>query len=362
MIGRWTVLWIFLLSLPIPAAVDQESGETIQEELEVARILLDVRVIDTKGNPILGLKADDFLLKRKGKKVPLLTCEWVPAAKGNLWNLDPGAVRLDVSEEELDPESDAFWQDPEVVTELPTGGRLVVLFFQGDIAGDRNYGRMRMASHSRQLVEGLTAEDYVAVVSFFSHLKIHMDFTRDHEAALAAIEDALLNREVPNPDPDAYPSFFRFLDKWDAYNTATPEKALTHLALALEPYEGSKTLVFLGWGLGQDEVNFPKQSGEYKSMARALTRARVTVFSLDVTMADFHTLESGLRELAEDTGGFYEKTHEFANQAVLKVVNTIGGYYRISFERPDKKRPTRRYSLNLVSRKGRVLVGDPQFW
>ena len=54
---------------------------------------------------------------------------------------------------------------------------------------------------------------------------------------------------------------------------------------------------------------------DYGIARRALLEADVTVFTLDVTDADHHTLEVGLQDIAAETGGFYARAHNFSGQA-----------------------------------------------
>jgi len=72
----------------------------------------------------------------------------------------------------------------------------------------------------------------------------------------------------------------------------------------------------------------------------ALSAARTSVFSLDVTHADAHSLAVGLRQIAEDTGGFYVKTHIFPEAAMTRLVRVISSYYELSIipppDLPDK--------------------------
>jgi hypothetical protein len=60
------------------------------------------------------------------------------------------------------------------------------------------------------------------------------------------------------------------------------------------------------------------------------------VFSLDVTDADYHTLEVGLQAVAADTGGFYAKTHLFPELAVQRLARVISGYYELSLIVPAR--------------------------
>ena len=50
------------------------------------------------------------------------------------------------------------------------------------------------------------------------------------------------------------------------------------------------------------------------------------VFCLDVTDADSHTLEAGLKVTAADTGGFFVRTHLFPGQAMRRLSGALAGF------------------------------------
>ena len=58
---------------------------------------------------------------------------------------------------------------------------------------------------------------------------------------------------------------------------------------------------------------------EYGPAVEAFQAGRVTVFALDTTNADSHTLEAGLISVAEDTGGTYAKTNLFPELALEQL-------------------------------------------
>jgi len=95
---------------------------------------------------------------------------------------------------------------------------------------------------------------------------------------------------------------------------------------------------------------------DYEPARRALQTARCSVFSLDITDADYHSLEVGLIQVAEDTGGFYAKTHLFPDQALMRLERALQGYYVLSFERPVGKPGARRLGVVLNRKKGTVLA------
>jgi hypothetical protein len=96
---------------------------------------------------------------------------------------------------------------------------------------------------------------------------------------------------------------------------------------------------------------------DYAPARHALQKARCSVFALDVTNADYHSLEVGLIQVAEDTGGFYAKTHIFPDAAMKRMARALSGYYVLSFERPEGKSGLRRLDVDVVKgKKGRVLA------
>jgi hypothetical protein len=94
----------------------------------------------------------------------------------------------------------------------------------------------------------------------------------------------------------------------------------------------------------------------YEDAIAALSRARITIFTLDVTDADYHSLEDRIATLAEVTGGTYEKTHLFPGLALERVRRAIAGRYVLVFRKPEGPRGYHEVRVDLVGKKGRVLV------
>jgi hypothetical protein len=88
-----------------------------------------------------------------------------------------------------------------------------------------------------------------------------------------------------------------------------------------------------------------------------LQAARASVFCLDVTDADSHTLEAGLEMTAEDTGGFFARTHLVTEQAMERLAGALSGHYVLFVEvlsPSDKQWHT--IDVELAGRKGTVLA------
>jgi hypothetical protein len=110
------------------------------------------------------------------------------------------------------------------------------------------------------------------------------------------------------------------------------EESLAVLGRALEPLAGSKSVVLVGHGFGRLAGGMLFIEAAYAEARRALQSARASVFCLDVTDADSHTLDAGLIVTAEDTGGFFLRTHQFSEQAVSRLVGALSGQYVLFVE------------------------------
>lgn len=318
------------------AAVAQQPRFT--ETVEVERVLVDARVVDRRGQPIRGLTARDFRVEVDGQPARLESLHWVSAGDPYPEGLDPEAAGV--------PKS--------------ISGRLIVFFFQKSLDPSRIGGLIKMQRRAAQLLDTLGEEDRVAVVSFDSHLKLWVDFTNQRPRVRQIIEHSVLHQDRPQPIRAFYfPSLAEHFDAAAAKQAATPERGLEVLARALKPLPGPKALVFLGWGLGEMRGRFGvRMIDDYEPARRALIASRTSVFALDVTDADAHSLEVGLELTAQDTGGFYAKTHLFDHAAFTRLEGALAGHYVLAIVRPPGERPgSHRLSVKLPGHQGEVLAG-----
>jgi VWFA-related protein len=227
---------------------------------------------------------------------------------------------------------------------------------QTDIHPSRAPGHLRLLPEIRKLLEAFHPEDEVAVVSFDSHLKLRLDFTRDLELVDDAVWRGIRTGREEEIAPARFPSLARHFDFEAAKLAATPEEALRVVGNALLPLPGDKVMIYTGWGLGNYFAGTVTMTPEYDDAREALARARVTVFVLDVTQADYHSLEVGLETIAEDTGGTYEKTYQQPRQMTARLAHTLEGYYEIGFSVPESVAGRGKVDVELVGRRGTVLL------
>jgi VWFA-related protein len=326
-------LWALLTPVGLSAAQDIR----VREHVEVRRVLLDVRVVDSRGDPILGLTPADFLVSVDGQPAELESVEWVSGT-------EPYA-------EGLPPE-----QAAEAGTPAALPGRLIVYFFQTDFATVRLNGLMHMKFKAIELLATLQPGDRVAVVSFDSHLKLRQDFTSDIDDLTTAIHQAILFGDEPYIAPGPFPSLAGSFDRAAAKRAAEPETGLLVTARALEALPGTKSLVFFGWGLGHLSRPWVVMGRDYGAARTALVKARTSVFAIDITDADFHDLEVGLEQVAEDTGGFYAKTNLFPGQAISRLEGAIAGHYVLNIIQPELPHGEHTLAIELTRLRGTVMV------
>ena len=309
----------------------------------VERILVDARVVTGVGEPVTGLGVANFTVHIDGKPAVVESVDWIPetAAARDLAEIDRPPV-------EVNPTVDI----------PPPRGRLLVYFFQTDMAREssRLVGQMQMNHQIDSLLDFLEDDDRVAVLSFDSHLKFRSDFTNDKHRLRAAMEESILMNEPSVPPMVPAPSLVKRLDRTEMLQAGKPETALILMANALRPIPGPKSLVFIGWGLGRFGRGGVRMELNYPFARAALEAARVSVFTLDFTQADSHSLEVGLSKVAEDTGGFYAKTFHFPKQAIARLQHTLIGHYELEVRKPDTKVRGRHTIEVTVDRRGAEVL------
>jgi VWFA-related protein len=301
------------------------------ERVDVSRLVVDVRVVDDAGAPVLDLGVDDFKIRIDGRPARIESVRWVGKGGTHATLPDTGAE--------------------------PTG-RLIVFLFQKDLRGHRIWGLMRMLTQARGFLDTLTPDDRVAILSFDTHLDLWGDFSSDHERLREILARGILFEHPPSAPAPANPSLAARLEPAAGKRTYDIEKGLHLIADALEPLPGAKTIVVFGHGFGRfnPRTEAVEMEHGYEDASRALVAARASVFSLDVTRGDHHSLEFGLQRVADETGGFYARTHEFPERAMHFLAGALAGYYVLIVEKPDLEPGMHGVDVELTRRKGTVYA------
>jgi VWFA-related protein len=317
------------------AAAQAPQAPAYREHVAVTRVLVDARVVDRAWGPIRDLGPHDFVVRIDGLPARVESAQWVTVAQDD----------DDVSERGEGPPRDRL-----------LNGRLIVFVFQKDLESSRIVGLMRMLREARSFVDAFTPRDRVAVLSFDSHLRVALDFTSDLDRVDRVLaHDGLFGGRAPVQSGD--PTLLDAIPLEAARRTYSIEQALTRLGEALQPLPGSKAVVLVGHGFGRLGLAGVSMEPGYERARRALQAARAAVFCLDVTQADYHSLEVGLQTVAEETGGMYQRTHIFSSAALNRLASVLGGHYVLFVEKPPLRPGAHRLDVRLKGRSGTVFAG-----
>jgi len=156
-----TALWLATASVPLLAQEDDatpplEVDKT--ERAEVRLVLLDTVVIDSDGNPVAGLRKEDFEIRFAGE-----------------------IVAPDVLETRCETES----QSPQATASADSPRRLVLAFDYLHLPMLQREDSLETAK--KMVRQGHTAGDEVMIVALTGGLRIEQTFTADPDVVLASL-------------------------------------------------------------------------------------------------------------------------------------------------------------------------------
>jgi hypothetical protein len=231
---------------------------------------------------------------------------------------------------------------------------------QADFNASRVRGPLQALGMLDAFLRELPPEVPVAVASMDSHLKLWLDASRDRDAVRGAVRGAVgFGGEPPaflhrdRRDPGSLAAHFDF---HAALLATGPDRALELVARALAPLPGEKSVVLLGWGVGDQAASARRHGGDYGTALGWLEAASASVFVLDVTQADWHSLEGGLRQIADDTGGTFAYVRDTSPQGLARLAAVAASYYVLHVDAGDLPPGGGRLEVELAGRRGRVLV------
>jgi VWFA-related protein len=330
-----------IVAVLVAAAGGRAQQPPFVERVEVTRVLIDARVFDDAGQPLAGLGPADFAVRIGGRRARVESAEWVGSAAGDAAGDAGRAAEATAAREGPAPH-----------------GRLVVFLVQRDLEPRRMTGLMQMGQLVDTLLQTLTSDDRMAVLSFDSRLRAWTDFTGDLARIRSLLaQDVISGRPGPLAEADDV-SLLARLAPARAAKIYRIEHAMQSIAEALEPLPGAKSLILVGHGFGR----FDASTGGvilmdgFDEASLALQRARVAVFTLNVTQAHFNSLQQGLQAVSVRTGGTYASTYEFPIAALERVTRALAGHYVLFVETPDLGPGAHRIEVRLTGRRGHVVA------
>ena len=218
-----------MLTLVVAAGWAVPAGAQVRtdERVDVARVLVDVRVTDNRGRPIHGLRP------------PISASISTAGAPG--WSRPPGWAR----QRPAGCQEGAGGSVPPQAGVAAPVGRLTVFMFQNSIDRSRIGGLMQMMRQSSRFVDRFGPGDQAAVVVFDSRLRVWQDFTSDRDR-LSEVLGRSVMFEGPRAEVSGTVSLTASLDRSAAEHAACMEAALGVLAAALGRSTGQSRWSFSG--------------------------------------------------------------------------------------------------------------------
>ena len=312
-----SLLALFLTATTVLA--QQQTGK-FGEKVDVNFVLLDAVVTDSRGNQILGLDKDDFLIKENGVPQQVDSVDYFTNRR--LLN---------------DPESKAPFKVERVHEQ-----RYFVFFF--DKPGDTGafFARLSLARNGVKdfIKNDMKPTDLAAVVAHDVRLKIFSDFTANKQQLERAVDDtAMWGRGITSSNllADA-PSILRGSSDRLVDRTGNVYEALQLLGDRMRSIHARKNIVLFSVGIHEpgEEIRggmIVNQSQYYDPMIRALNRADVTVYPVslieDPNQPPF--IHQTLERIAGDTNGEYFRFNTSFSPALRRIDKMSNGYYLIGY-------------------------------
>jgi len=315
-----------LLALALPA-FPQEPNPSFTEQIDVNAVLLDVIVTDRKGNHILGLGPEDFVVTENGETQSIESVDYFTNRQ-----------LLDQREEQAQFKVERVHED-----------RYFVFFFDKPSNPSTLFDQLTQARESvkRFLDTEMKPTDRVAIVGHDVRLKVYSDFTSDRQQLVRALNDATkFGRGITSAPAGDGPSILRNARvKKMVDSTGTVYQALDFLADSLRPIRARKNLVLFSPGIADREEGLfagemlLSRSRHLDPAIESLNGANVAVYGVQLqrdidTRPLFH---QRLEEISESTGGRYFRINVSFDPALEQIEETNNGYYLVTYRAPQKK-------------------------
>ena len=334
---------------PATSAPPSRADFALNERIRVAEVLLDVLVTDRKGNVIEGLGAEDFVVLHDG--------------------------------EEQEVTSASFYGGPSELSATGEGGtsrtdRYFILMFHDQRMQAPQLAAPQMDNArwlKRWIEDELQPNDQVAVFAYQARLKVYLDFSRDRDEILAAVDAAArgkkdvepwLTRSEPEFDPNS-PSLVVNLPKGKELSRRSRklQEALELLGEAASGIAGRKNLVMFSLGFGEIGRfgSYTPDPRYYPQMREALNAGNVAVYTIDTMGSSRRSIASAslndsLSLISNETGGHYYSNFTNIMTPMRQVAEENQGYYLVSF-RSEYEAGTQGYrGIKVKVREGKYKV------
>ncbi len=313
-----------------PATAQEEPSGEFGNMVEVSEVLLDILVTDRKGQVIVGLGTEDFVVKEGGRAVPVTGASFY-SNRFEFRDDDPSRVKKPAPNEVLADRHFIFFFHDQVKR-----GSTPLIRQQFDAA----------RKTQRWIKEEMLQGDWVAVVSYDHKLKVHQDFTRSRASLLRALSNATQGKDPTNawrsrrPEvAEGQPSLLVNLPEGKDLRDQTTKiyDGMRLLADATRDIVGRKSLILYSTGFGRTDTALARialpDERYYPGLEQSLNDNNVAVYPVDLTPIGWESnQEHFLTALATDTGGRYHGNFNNFITPLKQIADEANGYYLLSYQ------------------------------
>jgi len=307
---------------------ERKNKNTLQHEVTVTLKLVQVYVTDKKGNPVVNLKKEDFIIFDNGKKKPITEFE------KHILHLPPSKTEV----------------QPEIIQEskLPAPRELMSrkFFLLFDFAYNNARGILKAKKAALHFIDTqLQPLDEVGVFSYSAtkSLKLHKNLTTDHPKIRKVVESFGLKEihgRAGNFGKEAFLQAANFARK------------MIELAKALRYIPGYKHIILFSSGIpysmiyGRGRFISSEESMtrlKYKDMLKELADSNSTVYTLDTEELKKTIYTDiwqrgvfSLQTVASSTGGKYFGNINSYEKHLERIQNLTGCYYVLGYYIDEK--------------------------
>jgi VWFA-related protein len=295
-----------------------QQQQPFQERIDVNVVLLDVIVTDNKGNQMLGLTKDDFIVTENGVQQEVESVDYYT----NRQLLSSREERAPFPVERVHEE------------------RYFIFFFDRPTEVGALFDQLTLAREAvRDFVRNeMKPGDRVAIVGHDVRLKVYSDFTNNKTQLEKALnESARFGRGLERPTSDTGILHAINHDTMMKH-TGRVYEAVRVLSEATRHIRARKNLVLFSPGIVEQgetvrDGMIVNRSRFLDPMLEALNAANVSVYPIQLqrdvdTTPIFH---QRLEEMASATGGNYVRFATSFKPALERVENVSNGYYLLTY-------------------------------
>jgi len=345
----------------------------------VQLVVVNVSAKDKNGNPIEGLKQEDFAITEDGKPQKITTFQYQQLIN------DPEPAVTDTQSKSLTTRGPVLGEAKKVdtaaaavksvtanqITPAKAGEvkykdrRLMVLFF--DMTSMPINDQIRAQDSAVKFVKSqITPSDLVAVMTFSSDVKVVEDFTDDRDKLIKDIKGLTVGEgtgfdaaDSSDAASDTGAAFSADDSEFNIFNTDRQLSALETAAKMLGSLPEKKALVYFASGMTRD--NSGNNQAQLTATVNAANKANVSFYPIDArglvasaplgdatkassgssnvrsggaqmsAQANFQSQQETLSTLAGDTGGKALLDENDLSVGIVQAQKDISSYYIVGY-------------------------------